>query len=170
MERLTMLIDSHLLDNGKLDKEYDLNNKIQLNEYSCMDVPNAVYKKLGELEDVLEKWQIEDLDKFIENLIAKKRELNDILWRMEKELAELKQKAIVPKFGMKQSVFFITNNCEIGQGLINIIITGRTAFEKWVKYSVDLGQEYEDDIRFVDKDEEDIFATREQAEKELKGE
>lgn len=68
VERLTMCIDSHLLDNGKINKEYDLNNKIQLNEYSCMDIPNAVYNKLGELEDVLEKYGIEnaeDLDKFI---------------------------------------------------------------------------------------------------------
>ena len=53
--------------------------------------------KLGELEDVLEKWHIEDLDKFIEEQIAKKRKLNDILWKMEQELAELKQKAIMPK-------------------------------------------------------------------------
>lgn len=83
MERLTMLIDSHLLDNGKLDKEYDLNNKIQLNEYSCMDVPNAVYKKLGELEDVLEKYGIESVE----------------------ELAGLKQKAIVPKFERQSGVY-----------------------------------------------------------------
>lgn len=51
--------------------------------------------KLGELEDVLEKWHIEDLDKFLDEQIAKERELNDILRKMEQELAELKQKAIV---------------------------------------------------------------------------
>ena len=72
MERLTMCIDSHLLDDGKFDKEYSLNNKIQLNEYSCMDIPNAVYNKLGELEDVLEKYGIEtteELDGVLKPLI-----------------------------------------------------------------------------------------------------
>lgn len=62
--------------------------------------------KLGELEDVLEKWNIKDLDGFIEEQITKKRELNDILWKMEKELAELKQKAIVPK----EDKFVIVSN------------------------------------------------------------
>ena len=67
-------------------------------EYTCKKyIIGEAIKKLGELEDVLEKWHIEDLDKFLEEQIAKKRELNDILWKMEQELAELKQKAIVPK-------------------------------------------------------------------------
>lgn len=72
MERLTLCIDTHLLDNGTFDKEYSLNNKIQLNEYSCIDIPKAVYNKLGELEDVLEKYGIKS---------AK---------ALEKELAEIK--------------------------------------------------------------------------------
>lgn len=62
MGRLTECIDSHLLDNGKLDKEYSLSSKIELNDYSCMDIPNAVYNKLGELEDVLEKYGIESAE------------------------------------------------------------------------------------------------------------
>ena len=58
-ERLTECIDSHLLDNGEMVKEYSLNSKIKLNHFSCMDIPNAVYDKLGELEDILEKYGID---------------------------------------------------------------------------------------------------------------
>ena len=43
----------------------------------------------GELEDVLEKWHIEDLNKFIE---------------------ELKRKAIVPKFKVGQEIYYIYGN------------------------------------------------------------
>lgn len=61
-ERLTECIDSHLLDNGEMVKEYSLNSKIKLNHFNAMDVPNAVYDKLGKLEDILEKYDIEDLE------------------------------------------------------------------------------------------------------------
>ena len=68
-ERLTECIDSHLLDNGEMVKEYSLNSKIKLNHFSCMDIPNAVYDKLGELEDILEKYgvDIQNLDYILED-------------------------------------------------------------------------------------------------------
>ena len=47
-------------------------------EYTCKKyIIGEAIKEFGELEDVLGKWHIEDLDKFIEEQIAKKRELND---------------------------------------------------------------------------------------------
>lgn len=61
-ERLTECIDSHLLDNGEMFKEYGLNSKIELNHFSCMDIQNAVYDKLGELEDLLEKYGVESVE------------------------------------------------------------------------------------------------------------
>ena len=70
-ERLTECIDSHLLDNGEMVKEYSLNSKIKLNHFSCMDIPNAVYDKLGELEDIMEKYgieSVEELDKLIDGM------------------------------------------------------------------------------------------------------
>ena len=70
-ERLTECIDSHLLDNGEMVKEYSLNSKIKLNHFSCMDIPNAVYEKLGKLEDIMEKYgieSVEELDKRLHNL------------------------------------------------------------------------------------------------------
>lgn len=68
-ERLTECIDSRLLDNGEMVKEYSLNSKIELNHFSCMDIPNAVYDKLGELEDILEKYGIgiQKLDYILED-------------------------------------------------------------------------------------------------------
>ena len=86
---------------------------------------------------------------------------------LQQEITKLKQKAIVPKFDVSQTIFFINNDRQIEHGVINTILTGQDTFEKWVKYSVYLGQEYEDDIRFVDKDEEDIFATKAEAERKL---
>lgn len=155
MKRLTMLVNSHLLDNGKLDKEYDLNNKIKLNEYSCMDVPNAVYNKLGELEDVLEKWHIEDLDKFLEEQITKKRELNNILWKMGQELSELKQKTIAPKFEIGQKVWYIYNN------KIKSFIISKIEIEIRIVPLIAYCSPY------IYQYEKDIFATKEEAEQKL---
>ena len=87
---------------------------------------------------------------------------------LEQELAELKEKAIVPKFKIGQNIFFIDNECQIAQGVVDVILTGQDVFEKWCKYSIDLGVEYEDDIRFIDKNEEEIFATKEEAQEKLK--
>lgn len=95
MKRLTMLIDSHLLDNGKLDKEYSLTNKMEFNKFSCMDIPNAVYNKLGELEDVLEKYGIDNLEDFIKEYSSRNIKLANDNYDLEQEFAELKQKAIV---------------------------------------------------------------------------
>lgn len=79
--------------------------KFDYENYRALKPKQDVVDKLGELEDVLEKWHIEDLDKFLEEQIAKERELNDILWKMEQELAELKQKAIVPKFERQSHIY-----------------------------------------------------------------
>lgn len=96
MERLTHKI---VYDNEHWQYVFNYNQDIE------------VGTKLGELEDVLEKWHIEDLDKFIEEQIAKKRELNDILWGMEKELAELKQKAIVLPFEFDKPIYKLCPKC-----------------------------------------------------------
>ena len=81
--------------------------KFDYENYRALKPKQDVVDKLGELEDVLEKWHIEDLDKFLEEQTVKKRELNDILWKMEQELAELKRKAIMPKFKIGDKVYGI---------------------------------------------------------------
>ena len=94
--------------------------------------------------------------------------LVDTAINLEKQLAELKENAIVPKFRIGQEVFVVDNECQIAQGVVDVILTGQDVFEKWCKYSIDLGVEYEDDIRFIDKNEEEIFATKEETQDKLK--
>ena len=208
MERLTMLVNSHLLDNGKLDKEYDLNNKIQLNEYSCMDIPNAVYNKLGELEDVLEKCGIESVEKLedyltpklfcyaklSENLDELKKYcqcepiihidtcepqvelITDKIKDLEQELAELKQKSIVPKFRTYQSIFYITQYYTSTKGNPEYDIISDKYYVAENENEIILGWNYAKDFNqrkyyYVRKDW--VFATKEEAEQklaEIKGE
>lgn len=174
-----MLIDSHLLDNGKLDKEYSLNNKIQLNEYSCMDIPNAVYNKLRELEDVLEKYGIEsaeELDGVLKPLIDN-GELENwksaIFWktqteRLEQELAELKQKAIVlPKELQVGGKIFWANEYGVFCGKLcavtkNINPDGK--FNLWLYCIYDNGLSYS---HLIEDFKVELFATKEEAEQKL---
>lgn len=97
-ERLTVCIDSHLLDNGEMVKEYDLNSNIKFNQFSVMDIPNAVYDKLGTLEDIMDKYGIESVEeleclieqtpKFIVKENAEKygQEINGIFFSNEQML------------------------------------------------------------------------------------
>lgn len=187
MERLTMLVNSHLLDNGKLDKEYDLNNKIQLNEYSCMDVPNAVYNKLGELEDVLEAFELtsaEDLRNYLNfqdnmgTVWESKLDLKNKIAYLNQELAELKQKVIVPKFKVGQEIYVIDDYFKVTSAIIeriticreNSISKGETSY---VHYLANLGEKYEWDERYLMLYGEEISLTKEEAEQklaEIKGE
>ena len=43
MERLTKCIDNHFPDIGKMVKEYDLNDEIELTQFSCMENKMKVY-------------------------------------------------------------------------------------------------------------------------------
>lgn len=161
-----MLIDSHLLDNGKLYREYDLNNKIQLNEYSCMDIPNAVYNKLGELEDVLEEFELtsaEDLRNFLNfkgNMAIWEGELNykNKIADLEQELAELKQNEIVPKFKVGQEIYIV---CDFN---INRIVSGWKIAD-YEYYKQQYIVENKDSIDWIHEDK--IFATKEEAEQKL---
>lgn len=104
----------------ELDKEYSLTDKMEFNDFSCMGIPNAVYNKLGELEDVLEKYKIENLEEYISALNEARnftiKEHNAMFSKyiketikteeLETELTELKQKAIVPKFQANQEIWY----------------------------------------------------------------
>ena len=116
-----------------------------------------------EIDDKIKGWKKDN-----ERILRENWEKDDEIKQLEQELAELKEKAIVPKFKIGQNIFFIDNECQIAQGVVDVILTGQDVFEKWCKYSIDLGVEYEDDIRFIDKNEEEIFATKEEAQEKLK--
>lgn len=158
MERLTYknYIEEYELN---FEKSFDKNWSISESD-THIKVTGEPIEKLGELEDVLEKWHIEDLDKFIEEQIAKKRELNDILWGMEKELAELKQKAIIPKFQVNQEIWYY----HIGK---NKIYSGIIEDIQWRPVN---GMYYR--IPNLQRDyfwirEDELFATQEEAEQKL---
>lgn len=109
-------------------------------------------RHFGELEDVLETYCIEDLDKFIDNQL-------DEIYKLRQELAELKQKAIVPKFKVGQEIYYIYGN-EIRSMFVSTIEISKNLI---VYHSL------RDFVQF----EFNCFATREEAEQklaEIKGE
>ena len=85
-----------------------------------------IFNKLGELEDVLEEFELtsaEDLRNYLNfkgNIAIWERELNykNKIAYLEQELAELKQKAIVPKFKVGQEIYIV---CDFN---INRIVYG----------------------------------------------
>ena len=132
-------------------------------------------EKLGELEDILESWHIENLEEL-------KIRLNDcqvyhlqnnsnetLIHNLKNELAELKQKAIMSKFSLGQTCFIIWENDIISAKIEKIIMNlSKDEEENSIFYSVT--NQYGYALRFP---EEQIFATQEEAEQklaEIKGE
>ena len=65
-------------------------------EYTCkLHITGEAIKRFGELEDVLEKYGIDNLDEFIKEYSSRNIKLANDNYALEQELAELKQKAIV---------------------------------------------------------------------------
>lgn len=141
-----------------------------------------IYKKLAKLEDVLEKYGIENLEEYISalnearNFAIKekktqfKRYIEEVAKRekLEQELAELKQKAIVPKFKIGQKVWWIDIR-------MNGFNEQRYRIESYLIDSIVITKEqfryYGDDGLWLGDNE--LFATKEEAEQklaEIKGE
>lgn len=102
MERLT----------EKIYGSYDIKDRVSKTKWQSNEV-YSVIQKLGELEDILESW-------YIRNLEELKTELHDcqvyhfknnnyeiIIQGLENQLAELKRKAIIPKFGIGTKLYMI---------------------------------------------------------------
>lgn len=148
--------------------------------------------RLAEFEDVLERWHIENLEGYISALIEVrniaieekktqfKRYIEEVTKRekLEQELAELKQKAIVPKFKVGQEIYVIDDYFRVTSAIIeriticreNSISEGETSY---VHYLANLGEKYEWDERYLMLYGEEIYLTKEEAEKklaEIKGE
>ncbi len=162
MKRLT---DKNYIEEYEVNFEKNSDKNWSIAESDThIKVTGEPIDKLGELEDVLEKWHIEDLDKFIEEQISKKRKLNDILWKMVQELAELKQKAIVPKYQVGQTLF------RIDFGAIVPFIVNEVYVH--IKADKTISIQYFDYIGLV-IEENELFTTREEVEQklaEIKGE
>ena len=120
--------------------------------------------KLGELEDVLEKFEIENPDILALNLQTIKN-INIQNVNLRNELAELKRKAIVPKYRQGQLVYILYNNIPSQVSIDKIIIKAKieskfSQFNKIeIKYKVDYDSKH--------YNENDIFATQKEAEQKL---
>lgn len=70
-----------------------------------------IEEKLGELEDILESWHIENLEELKTRLNdcqvyhLKNNSNETLIHNLKNELAELKQKAIVPKFERQSHIY-----------------------------------------------------------------
>lgn len=135
---------------------------------------NAI-NKLGELEDIMEKYNIEypnALDFYLQTI----NNLNTQNANLRKELAELKQKAIVPKFRTYQPIFYITQYHTSTKGNPEYDIISDKYYVAENENEIILGWNYAKDFNqrkyyYVCKDW--VFATKEEAEsklRELKGE
>ena len=95
-----------------------------------------------------------------------KQENNDL----KQELAELKQKAIVPKFKVGQEVWVNDWTGQLRIGRIYEVQTNAALHDQQllITYSVDFYGNYEDDDRENDYyEEKEVFATKEEAEQKL---
>ena len=127
-------------------------------EYSCKKyVVGEAIKEFGELEAVMEKYGIENLDDFIKEYSSKNIKLANDNYAFEQELAELKQKAIVPKFKIGQEVYAIFDRTLWGERMIEVVnakIIGIITTNKIQYMFSNLADWYI---------EENVFATKEEA-------
>lgn len=164
---------------------------------SSYNQESEISTKLGELEDVMEKYGIENLEEYISALIEarniaieEKKEnieeeknlfkdyIEEIIKRekLEQELAEIKSKMIVPKFRTYQSIFYITQYYTSTKGNPEYDIISDKYYVAENENEIILGWNYAKDFNqrkyyYVRKDW--VFATKEEAEKklaEIKGE
>lgn len=141
-------------------------------EYTCkLHITGEAIKRFGELEDVLEKHGIENptiLDFYLQTM----KNINMQNANMRNELAELKQKVIVPKFKVGQEIYVIDDYFKVTSAIIERVIInteysiseGKTSY---VHYLANLGEKYEWDERYLILDGEDISLTKEEAEHKL---
>lgn len=144
-----------------------------------------IVQKLGKLEDVLEQYGIENLEEYIKSnqitiyaqnykntLEEENKRVNTVLDLikqenndLKQELAELKQGAIVPKFEPFQKIYVLIYNNEGKCSIVEHTYSG---------YSINYCARERVWIQCSDSDKSymlsNCFATKEEAEKELKGE
>ena len=81
-------------------------------EYTCkLHITGEAIKRFGELEDVLEKYGIENLDDFIKEYSSRNIKLANDNYALEQELAELRQKAIVLPFEFDKPIYKLCPKC-----------------------------------------------------------
>ena len=176
MERLTEKVNDYWRTNDKAHIYY-------LDTNESVFVGNAI-DRLGELEDVLEEFELTSAEELRNHLNFKdnmaiwegKLELKNKIADLEQELAELKQKAIVPKFRTYQPIFYITQYYTSTKGNPEYDIISDKYYVAENENEIILGWNYAKDFNqrkyyYVRKDW--VFATKEEAKQklaEIKGE
>lgn len=138
-------------------------------EYTCkLHITGEAIKRFGELEDVLEKWHIENLEELktrLHDCQVYRLENNSnetLIHNLKNELAELKQNAIVPKFKIGQKVWWIDTR-------VNSFNEQRYRIDSYLIDSIVITKEqfryYGDDGLWLGDNE--LFATKEEAEQKL---
>ena len=174
MERLTRVF----AETTHGTKGYEAVNKIKVDTENIHNL-SEIITTLGKIEDVLEEFEFtsaEDLRNhlnFQDNMAIweGKLELKNKIADLEQELAELKQKAIVPKFKVGQEVWVNDWTGQLRIGRIYEVQTNAALHDQQplITYLVDFYGNYEDDDRENDYyEEKEVFATKEEAEAKLK--
>ena len=145
--------------------------KFDYENYRALKPKQDVVYKLGELEDVLEEFELtsaEDLRNYLNfktNMAIWEGELNykNKIADLEQELVELKQKAIVPKFKIGQEVWFVSDPytaryAKVRHMKIEEISISSIFVERDVMYAGD---------DWAGISESELFATKEEAEHKL---
>lgn len=172
MERLTRVF----AETTHGTKGYESINKIKVDTESIHNL-SEIITTLGKMEDVLEKHGIENptmLDFCLQTI----KNINMQNANMRNELAELKQKAIVPKFEVGQEIYVIDDYFRVTSAIIERVIINKEysiseGETSYVHYLANLGEKYEWDERYLMLYGEEISLTKEEAEQklaEIKGE
>lgn len=95
-------------------------------------------------------------------------ELIEIKHKLEQELAELKEKAIVPKFKIGQECYYVYTKSQLRPFNVKI---GRTTFDTDRKNKIMYDSDFEDDDSYFEKyygmKECNLFATEQEAQAKL---
>lgn len=137
-------------------KGYEPVNEIMVNTESICNF-SEIITTLGLLEDVREKHSVESVEE-LDLILQGLKNVHQENANLKNELVELKQKAIVPKFQVGQTLFRIDFG-SIVPFLVNEIY-GHIKADK----SIDIN--YFDYVGLI-IEENDLFATREEAEQKL---
>lgn len=131
-------------------------------EYTCkLNITGEAIKRFGELEDVLEKHNVESVEE-LDLILQGLKIIHQENANLKSKLAELKRKAIVPKFSLGQEVWWIDTR-------VNSFNESRYRIESYLIDSIVINKEqfryYGDDGLWLGDNE--LFATKEEAEQEL---
>lgn len=139
-------------------EKYGIENLEDL-ELRLEDIEHYAYQANKQLIDILTKYGIENLDILDLNLQTIKN-INIQNANLRNELAELKQKAIVQKFKIGQDVFIILDAVIKETNINSITIFAGNELSYYCKY-------VNNEKMYLELDEEEIFATREEAGQKL---